>query len=101
MALYAQAKTGIENVYPKAVETLMDSIQKYESPSSCKSIHHMWNAEDFLTLYEKGGDHHPSPYDAEYGSRSNDQEIEHDTLLGLTLHSCHHYPQNRDGIQNF
>lgn len=74
-ALHLQAKTGIENIYPKAVQALIDFIQKSESHSTCKSVRHDPNTDDRPKMYQEVDGNHSSSSNILSGSDINDWEI--------------------------
>lgn len=100
-ALYVQAKTEIKIVNLKAVEALMDSIRKYESKSTCKSIRHDRYNDDRLTSYQEADEHHHSSSDTVSKTGSTDDKIDHDIFVGRWLKTRRNYFRNQVGLQKF
>lgn len=57
----------------------MDSIPKYESRCTCKSLRHISYREDRPTLYEEDDEHHSSAYETGPGNGS-DEDHESNTI---------------------
>lgn len=77
----------------------MDSTQKYESHSTCKSVRHDRYTDDLPTMYQEVAEHQSTSSDTVSGRGSRDHEVEHDTLFGGRLKTRWYDSQNRGGSQ--
>lgn len=69
-------------MYPKPVDALIDSIQKYELHSMFEAVRYDLYIDDRPKLYEEVYEHHsPSSYTVS-GRGTNEHDIEHDKLFG-------------------
>lgn len=80
-SLRAHAKNGIIYVFTKAMEALMDCIQKYESHSMCKSVRNDRCTDYLPKLYQEAEEKHSQSCNTVYKIGSSEYEIEHDTLF--------------------
>lgn len=62
-------------------------------------MRHMRYAEGRPTLYQEDEEKHSSRFDIESGSKSSDQEIQYDIMLGLRIFSRRNEPRKCSGSQ--